>query len=111
MSCCIQKNPLTPAASCGASAQDIAEALTGAKALHQAAKMEEAASADATREQEDDFANNAHLPEWKQECIRNYVACQNETDWQGPCYDCLRRCEGQQDWPFGMCWPLGKKEK
>ncbi|SEK74851.1 hypothetical protein SAMN05444354_102237 [Stigmatella aurantiaca] len=73
--------------------------------------MEEAASADATSEQEDDFANNAHLPEWKQECIRNYVACQNETDWQGPCYDCLRRCEGQQDWPFGMCWPLGKKEK
>jgi hypothetical protein len=50
----------------------------------------------------DEFAHNAHLPEWKQRCIRSYVDCQNE-EWTGSCYDCLRYCEGQQEWPFNQC--------
>lgn len=52
----------------------------------------------------DDFANNAQLPEWKQRCIKGFVECQNK-GWTGNCYECLRRCEGQRDWPIGMCSP------
>lgn len=60
---------------------------------------------------EDDFTNNAPLPEWKQDCIRNYVYCKTKPDWAGPCYACLRRCEGQQQWPFSMCQPRGKAKR
>ena len=111
MSCCIQKHPLTAAESCGASALEIAEVLNGARVLHEATNTGEQGATDPDVSKVDDFANNSHLPAWKQECIRNYVACQNEPDWQGACYDCLRRCEGQQDWPFEMCWPKGKRRK
>jgi hypothetical protein len=52
--------------------------------------------------EEDEFANNRDLPEWKQRCIKYYVACKQEA-WTGPCYDCLRYCEGQQEWPFNRC--------
>lgn len=108
MSCCIQNHPLTAVESCGASAQDIAEVFNGARVLNEATKAEETTTEEVDIPSEDDFANNRHLPEWKQDCIRNYVACRNESDWQGPCYDCLRRCEGQQQWPFKMCWPNGQ---
>lgn len=50
----------------------------------------------------DDFANNESLPEWKKECISYYNDCQNK-GWTGNCHDCLRRCEGQHEWPFNMC--------
>ncbi len=23
--------------------------------------------------------------------------------WMGSCYQCLRNCEGQQEWPFNQC--------
>jgi len=55
-----------------------------------------------TKDEEDDSANNADLPKWKQRCIRSYVDCKNE-GWTGSCYQCLRYCEGQQDWPFNQC--------
>jgi hypothetical protein len=25
--------------------------------------------------------------------------------WTGNCHDCLRRCEGQHEWPSDMCKP------
>jgi hypothetical protein len=117
MSCCIQQFPLSPVEKCGADpleAARILSALSKVIGTAQTAVMateHEAEEAEADGEKADDFANNADLPEWKQQCIRNYVACQTEPDWRGPCYACLRRCEGQQDWPFGMCWPPGKKGK
>ncbi len=61
-------------------------------------------------EDEDDFANNADLPEWKQKCIRFYVDCKNQ-NWKGNGYDCIRRCEGQQDWPFALCEPRKKRRR
>lgn len=92
--CCIKKwGP----ESCGFSAAEAAELLNGARVLHEATKREED---DASVE--DDFANNANLPEWKQRCIRAYVDCQNEA-WTGNCHDCLRYCEGQQEWPRNRC--------
>lgn len=29
--------------------------------------------------------------------------CIKNEGWMGSCYDCLRYCEGQQDWPFNKC--------
>jgi len=101
MVCCIKKFPLTPMESCGATAGEVAEVLNGVKVLNEATQSED----EPASEKKDDFANNAHLPEWKQRCIKNYYSCQQEPDWTGPCYDCLRRCEGQQEWPFAMCGP------
>ncbi len=56
--------------------------------------------------EEDEFANNKDLPEWKQRCIKAYVSCQNG-GWTGKCDDCLRYCEGQQEWPIRKCRPRG----
>ena len=115
ISCCIQKYPFTFVQNCGADPLEAARILSVLEQFSGDVRTETAtmATQDGTEAADgakaDDFANNAQLPEWKQECIRNYVACQAEPNWQGPCYPCLRRCEGQQDWPFGMCWPPGKK--
>jgi hypothetical protein len=109
--CCIKKFPLTPVESCGATAAEVAEILNGVKVLNEAVQPtgeESAAPADEARVEEDDFANNADLPEWKQECIKFYVDCQNK-EWTGSCYECIRRCEGQHEWPFSLCAPPGKK--
>ncbi|HZI08745.1 MAG TPA: hypothetical protein VE153_00070 [Myxococcus sp.] len=100
--CCIKKFPTTATESCGATASEVADVLNSARALNQAAKAEEAA------EDADDFANNADLPDWKQACIRRYVDCQNE-GWTGNCYDCIRFCEGQREWPFSKCRERRKK--
>ncbi len=102
MVCCIKKFPTTAAASCGASAGEVAGVLNGLRVLN------EAATAADEEEDTDDFANNADLPEWKQRCIRNYVSCQDE-GWTGNCYDCLRSCEGQKEWPRGKCRERGMK--
>jgi len=100
--CCIKKFPTTATESCGATASEVADVLNGARALHHAAKAEE-------KEDTDDFDNNADLPEWKQQCIRNYVDCKNE-GWTGNCHDCIRYCEGQREWPRGKCRERRKKE-
>lgn len=94
VNCCIKKFPLSPVESCAATEAEAFEVLNGLKMAYEAAQAAEDA--------EDDFANNEHLPEWKQRCIRNYVDCKNE-GWMGSCYQCLRSCEGQQDWPFNQC--------
>jgi hypothetical protein len=89
MTCCIQKHSYDPAGACGATASDIELALR------------------AVRADEDDFANNAALPEWKQKCIKYYNDCRN-LGWTGKCDDCLRYCEGQLGkWPFHWCTKRG----
>jgi hypothetical protein len=88
MACCIKKHPYDPVGACGASPSEIEQALRAVRSDED--------------EDEDDFANNASLPRWKQKCIRYYNACVNDR-WTGKCDDCLRRCEGQHEWPFEMC--------
>lgn len=110
MVCCIKKFPRTPVESCGASAAEAVEVLNGARVLNEATRPteEEAAQQEEDGAKKDDFANNAALPEWKQECIRYYVDCQNK-GWTGSCHECIRRCEGQHEWPFSLCAPPEKR--
>ena len=94
VSCCVQRNPGNPEA-CGLSASEAASLMAGAKAAPESA-------------QEWDDSHNASLPEWKQRCIRAYGDCQ-DFGWSGSCYDCLRYCEGQRQWPEDKCTPPRKK--
>jgi len=89
MTCCIKKHPYDPVGACGASPSEVEQVLRAVRSD--------------VGEDEDDFANDASLPEWKQRCMRYYYDCQQE-GWTGKCDDCLRYCEGQQgDWPFNKC--------
>jgi hypothetical protein len=94
--CCIKKFRATAAESCGATASEVAEVLNGTRVLNEA--IQEATAGD------DDFANNASLPEWKRQCIKDYVSCKQQGR-AGNCYDCLRYCEGQRAWPDDRCHP------
>ncbi len=94
VNCCIKKFPLSPVEGCAATEAEALLVLNGLRMAYEAAQN--------TGDKEDDFANNTHLPEWKQRCIRSYVDCKNE-GWMGSCYQCLRYCEGQQEWPFNQC--------
>lgn len=107
MSCCIQNHPLTPVQSCGADPLEAAEILKTLESLYATAHPDakEAAEADVAQvEQEEDWTSIAKLPEWKQRCIKSYYACMDK-GWTGKCDDCLRRCEGQREWPTSMCRP------
>lgn len=86
MVCCIKKFPLSPVESCAAAAEEIFETLNGLKMAID----------------EGEFANNANLPKWKQACIKGFVRCTDER-WTGNCYECLRYCEGQHEWPGEKC--------
>ncbi len=100
MNCCIKKYPLTPAASCGATAADIAAVFHGAKALDDAAReAEDSAKAKAKEDDPDEG--------WREHCGDMYVLCrdQKKPRWVGPCDDCLRNCHGQRQWPFHWCHP------
>jgi hypothetical protein len=99
VNCCIKKFPLSPVESCAATEAEALEVLNGLRMAFEVVQND--------GDTEDDFANNLHLPEWKQRCIRNYVDCKNE-GWTGSCYACLRYCEGQRDWPFNKCRQRGK---
>jgi len=103
VACCIKNYPLSPAESCAASPEEILKTLAFMEAAFQSEQYTEDADEDA-----DDFANNAHLPEWKQRCIKGFVDCENKR-WLGNCYDCLRYCEGQREWPGQACRPRGKQ--
>ena len=96
VTCCVQRHPGNPEA-CGLSASEAAVLMAGQEATE-----------DSTAEEWDD-AHNAALPEWKRECIRFYGDCK-DARLTGPCYDCLRRCEGQQEWPIDMCGPRRKRQ-
>ncbi|NVJ00339.1 hypothetical protein HV824_19725 [Myxococcus sp. AM009] len=101
VTCCIQRNPTMPEA-CGLTASEAAAHMAGVKtAMEEIAKEEDAPA-------EWDDAHNASLPEWKRRCIRSYGDCQ-EFAWTGSCHDCLRLCEGQQEWPEDKCSPSRKK--
>ena len=97
VSCCVQRNPGNPEA-CGLSASEAASFMAGAKAADSAAAETDGAT------QEWDDSHNAALPDWKRQCIRAYGDCKDGR-YTGPCYDCFRMCEGQQDWPLNMCRP------
>jgi hypothetical protein len=99
--CCIKKFPLSPVESCGASVSEVDRVL---KSMALAITVQMAADKVDDAAEEDDFANNKDLPEWKQECIRGYSNCK-EYGWTGNCYECLRFCEGQRAWPIATCGP------
>lgn len=99
VTCCIKKFPLSPVESCGAAEAEAMRTLVTLAVAHEATEL---------TEDEDDFANNADLPEWKQRCIKAYVDCKNEL-WTGNCYDCIRYCEGQRVWPVNKCKPRKKR--
>jgi hypothetical protein len=86
--CCIKKYPLTALESCTASRSDVLRVLRDIS----------------LKIDDEEFENNEDLPTWKQECIKNFVHCVDDS-WGGPCYDCIRRCEGQHKWPAEMCPP------
>lgn len=90
--CCIKKFPFTPVESCAAAPADIFEALNGLKMAID----------------DGEFANNANLPEWKQRCIKSFVNC-IDSKWTGNCYNCMRSCEGQREWPVRACKPSASK--
>jgi hypothetical protein len=90
MTCCIKKHPQDPVGACGATQSEVDQVLRVVRAGSDA--------------DDDDYSNNASLPEWKQDCIRKYNRCQDRK-WTGKCDDCLRRCEGQHEWPRDMCKP------
>jgi hypothetical protein len=87
MSCCIQNHPFTFVQNCGADPFEAAKVLEALGQIEAAARALEAAG---------------RLPKWKKECNDHYFKCQDE-GWTGNCYDCLRRCEGQREWPQQMC--------
>ncbi|MFY0573374.1 hypothetical protein ACN28S_02510 [Cystobacter fuscus] len=84
--CCIKKHPLTAIENCIASRSDILRVLRDIS----------------LKIDDEEFENNKDLPEWKQICIKKFVLCADE-GWDGPCYDCLRYCEGQHEWPTDRC--------
>ncbi|NTX17431.1 hypothetical protein HUA76_42340 [Myxococcus sp. CA056] len=88
--CCLQSHPGNPAA-CG---------FTDAEAAIILAAAATATSVLATSSEGDDPDEG-----WRQHCIDNYVRCksQKKPRWVGPCYDCLRNCEGQHQWPYELC--------
>lgn len=107
VSCCVQRNPLTAVQSCGADPARVASILKTFETFYATAhpEMKEAADKDVAEvTQAEDWTSIADLPEWKQRCIKSYYACQDK-GWTGKCDDCLRRCEGQREWPTSMCRP------
>lgn len=99
VTCCIEAHPGNPEA-CGLTASEAAAILAAASA----------ATATTSAVEEWDDSHNANLPEWKRRCIRNYGDCKDGL-FSGPCYDCLRRCEGQQEWPLDICEAKGRKRR
>ena len=95
MVCCIKKFPLDAAGSCGATEAEVAEVLNGTRVLNEAVQEAQETQAQAAGAEDD-------TPEWKLECRRKYVDCQ-QYDWLGNCHDCFRYCEGQHEWPEHLC--------
>jgi hypothetical protein len=105
--CCIKKYPLSPLENCTASRSDVLRVLREiAEVSDVVANINEDFNPDDYVDS-DEFANNKDLPEWKQRCIKFYVAC-TERRWTGNCYDCIRYCEGQRKWPKDRCHPPGE---
>ncbi|HYO67151.1 MAG TPA: DUF2379 family protein [Archangium sp.] len=84
MTCCIKKHPQDPVGACGATQSEVDQVLRAVRTGSDVVDEDE---------DEDNFANNASLPKWKQKCIKGYNEC-IEDQWTGNCHDCLRLCEG-----------------
>jgi hypothetical protein len=114
VSCCVERNPFTALESCGADPMRVAEilkALAEVYATLESTPTTEAAQTEGGTEaaQTGDQAEAAgRVPGWKRKCITMYVKCQNQ-GWVGNCYDCIRRCEGQHEWPEDMCYDPRKR--
>lgn len=87
LSCCVKNNPFNPER-CGATPEEAAVIFTAAAALAYAATVEDSAQ--------------------NQRCIDTYVKC-IEQRWTGNCYDCMRYCQGQHQWPLQLCAPRAKR--
>lgn len=88
--CCLQAHPGNPAA-CGLTSAEAASILAAGAAT---------TATLATSDAEDDDSDEG----WRQHCVETYVLCKSQKPrWVGRCYDCLRFCEGQRQWPFGKC--------
>jgi len=87
VSCCVKSRPFDPGF-CGATPEEAAAIFTIAAALA--------------------YKEATEIPRWKQVCIDAYVQC-IEQKWTGRCYDCLRYCEGQREWPLDQCAPRRKR--
>ncbi len=111
VSCCVQRNPLTAVQSCGADPAKVASILKTFESLYAATHPGAKAAQEtdvAEAGQKEDWTSIAELPAWKQLCIKTYYACKDR-GWTGKCDDCLRYCEGQQEWPTSMCRPRKKQ--
>ncbi|QAT83815.1 hypothetical protein EJ065_2233 [Corallococcus coralloides] len=96
---CIQRHPGIPEA-CGLTAAEAAAimaAAVGATGMHNSVQADT-----------NDYVDDPRLPDWKNRCMRNWNACADGKLF-GPCTDCLRRCEGQHEWPADMCGPKRKR--
>jgi len=104
-SCCVERNPFTAVESCGADPTRVVSIL---KRLAEAyATLESTSGAETPPTAEGTETTQAEaaaqrVPPWKKKCIEKYVRCVNE-NWAGRCDGCLRRCEGQREWPQHMC--------
>ncbi|CAM3107009.1 Lipoprotein [Corallococcus soli] len=94
---CIQRHPGLPEA-CGLTASEAAIIMTagiGATGGHAGSDV-------------GDYVDDLRLPAWKNRCLRTWHECADGR-FTGPCTDCLRRCEGQHEWPLDMCGPKTRK--
>lgn len=79
-----------------------------AAAAAAASKLKDSPQTSAVPEVE--AAKKQKVPDWKQRCIDAYYDCQQH-NWTGNCHDCLRLCEGQQEWPEEKCHAPSKRRR
>lgn len=44
----------------------------------------------------------------REHCTRLYVLCKQQ-GWEGPCSDCLHKCNTQTEWDFNLCHPRKRR--
>ena len=105
VSCCVQRNPLTPLQSCGVDLVTAAKILQTLEDLDQATQAATLKGVDVPEREGsgEGEGEGEGTPEWKKKCMALYEECQQE-GWRGNCGDCFRYCEGQRGkWPFKKC--------
>lgn len=102
MSCCIQRNPLTPVQSCGADPVEAARVLKGLEEANEAARTATLKGVDVP-ERGEERDDGEERPDWREYCIEQYTRC-IDLSWTGNCSNCLDRCKGQRGrWPEDLC--------
>ncbi|HEX8703300.1 MAG TPA: hypothetical protein VF815_30970 [Myxococcaceae bacterium] len=105
VSCCVQRNPLTPLQSCGVDPVTAARILQTLEDLEEGTQSATLKGVDMPEREEggEGEGEGEGTPEWKKKCMALYEECQ-EKRWRGNCGDCFRYCEGQRGtWPFKKC--------